>query len=571
MEDSKLNRAFDAAGKGARRAASAASGALSRLRLWQKAGLILCAVFWILSAVIGAVLDGITSTMPDQTYRSRWSPEGNCAQISTYLSESAAASDDTVKELRAAFSNALQSESIALTEKQIENGASLMDDCYCGIASADVSTPDDSVSVTMIGVGGDFFNFHPLELQSGYYFSEEELMRDRVLLDDQTAWRLFGSPDVVGLSVQIGGEPHYIAGVFKRPEGRFYSAAGMGDYLIFASYESLCKYTEKGATDGGGDGDGAGGSLSPEASIRDEKKVDAGMPAQVGGSAAAGKAFPAAAAWRFVSGDAAVLYALEDTDMDSGSDSDTDSSEEGADSGTVEEKTEPEDLDDHMSDSDRGASSGSAPSGVSDEDQKEVDRSRLTVYEVILPDPVTGFALKMVRGVMTEAGISSEQMTIVDNSARYETTRLALLAAEPGLRSMQTSPFLFLLYLVLWYATHKSWTLGGIIRNVQDEIYDRQSEKIYGRRPGAALEADNENAVTASGENISTPGVEDSVTPGLENKAPAGEESAFAPGLENKAPAGEENALTPDGDNTPAAGGENDASAGSETIEKGTR
>ena len=288
--------------------------------------------------------------------------------------------------------------------------------------------------------------------------------------------------------------------------------------------------------------------------------------------------------------------------MDSGSDSDTDSSEEGADSGTVEEKTEPEDLDDHMSDSDRGASSGSAPSGVGDEDQKEVDRSRLTVYEVILPDPVTGFALKMVRGVMTEAGISSEQMTIVDNSARYETTRLALLAAEPGLRSMQTaairypywenvalawedllipyalfqlilrfSPFLFLLYLVLWYATHKSWTLGGIIRNVQDEIYDRQSEKIYGRRPGAALEADNENAVTASGENISTPGVEDSVTPGLENKAPAGEESAFAPGLENKAPAGEENALTPDGDNTPAAGGENDAPAGSETIEKGTR
>ena len=320
MEDSKLNRAFDAAGKGARRAASAASGALSRLRLWQKAGLILCAVFWILSAVIGAVLDGITSTMPDQTYRSRWSPEGNCAQISTYLSESAAASDDTVKELRAAFSNALQSESIALTEKQIENGASLMDDCYCGIASADVSTPDDSVSVTMIGVGGDFFNFHPLELQSGYYFSEEELMRDRVLLDDQTAWRLFGSPDVVGLSVQIGGEPHYIAGVFKRPEGRFYSAAGMGDYLIFASYESLCKYTEKGATDGGGDGDGAGGSLSPEASIRDEKKVDAGMPAQVGGgSAAAGKAFPAAAAWRFVSGDAAVLYALEDTDLRPGS------------------------------------------------------------------------------------------------------------------------------------------------------------------------------------------------------------------------------------------------------------
>ena len=520
MEDGKLNKVFNAAGNGARRAASAAGNFSSRLFLWQKAGLILCLVFWIVSAIIGAVTVRITSNMPDQNFRSRWSPGGNCAQISTYLSDPVAASDDTVKELRSYFSNMLQTASIALTEKQIENGASLMDVCYCGIASADVSTPEDTVHVTMIGVGGDFFNFHPLELLDGYYFSEEELMKDRVLLDDQTAWRLFGSPNIVGLSVDIGGEPHYIAGVFHKPEGKFYNEAGMGDYLIFGSYDSLCRYTEKGAVDGGGDSDGDsdGGYTDSEASIRDEKpgRSFAGMTALTGGSGAfAGKNVPSAAAWRFVSGDAAVLYAMEDMDADDSGDS----QDGGDDAGKVEEKTEPEELDDHMSDSDRDYPSGSSPSGNPDEDQKEVDRNRITVYEIILPNPVTGFAVSKVRSAMTEAGIPSDQMTIVDNSSRYDTYRLALLTAEPGLRSMQTaairypywenvalawedllipyafiqlflrfSPFLFLFYLVLWYATHKSWTLGGIIRNIQDRIYDRQSERIYGRHSAAAVE-----------------------------------------------------------------------------------
>ena len=59
------------------------------------------------------------------------------------------------------------------------------------------------------------------------------------------------------------------------------------------------------------------------------------------------------------------------------------------------------------------------------------------------------------------------------------------------------SPVLCLLGLVIWYATHKSWTVGGVIRDIQDRIYDRQSERIYGRRSGTGLPEESPEAIEA--------------------------------------------------------------------------
>ena len=62
---------------------------------------------------------------------------------------------------------------------------------------------------------------------------------------------------------------------------------------------------------------------------------------------------------------------------------------------------------------------------------------------------------------------------------------------------LRFSPVLFLLWLVIWYATHKSWTVGGVIRDIQDRIYDRQSERIYGRRSGTGLPEESPEAIEA--------------------------------------------------------------------------
>ena len=104
MDGSKLNnKVRDAAGKGAGRVAAGARSFWGKLRLWQKAGLILCLVSWIVSAVIGAVCARITGRMLDQNCASRWSPDGQSAQVSAFLSGSAGMSDETTMSLYASL------------------------------------------------------------------------------------------------------------------------------------------------------------------------------------------------------------------------------------------------------------------------------------------------------------------------------------------------------------------------------------------------------------------------------------------------------------------------------------
>ena len=544
---SELNTNADRA---VRRGISGFGHLLGRLRLWQKAGLVLCLVSWLASALLGVLCRRTTDRLTDQAFAGRWSAGMESAQVSSYFAENAFLSEDSVSSLYAGFMSDLQAESIALSEQQIENGASLADVCYCGMGTAEITSRGESLSVSAIGVGGDFFNFHPLELMSGYYFSQEELMQDRILLDDETAWRLFGSPYVVGLSVEIGGVPHYIAGVFRRPEERFYKESGMGDYLIFLSYDSLCKYTESGiggspdAAEDEDDFDMSGAFVPADDSVRAARET--GGRAAYAAMSASGEV--SASARESASGEVsasgresgsvrvpalgavpagvprtaayapplpAQSLALSETIGEDGEaeepadDAEAEEAEKSAESEEPEDDEDGVDLDRPSGGTGRGNYSGSEDSA---EEAEEVNRSRISCYEIVLPEPVSGFALRTVRSRLSQAGYSGSQVSIVDNTSRYDTLRLASLVAQPGVRSMQTAairypywenvalawedvliplailtlvlrfaPFLFLLYLLLWYATHRSWTLGDGVKYIQDRIYERQSERLYGK------------------------------------------------------------------------------------------
>jgi len=91
-------------------------------------------------------------------------------------------------------------------------------------------------------VGGNFFHFHPLRLMSGNYFQEGDLMQDRVLLDEDLAWLLFGGTELQGLSLKVNGVPFQIAGVVEREQdfaSRKAYTAGMGLYMSFDAWKSL--------------------------------------------------------------------------------------------------------------------------------------------------------------------------------------------------------------------------------------------------------------------------------------------------------------------------------------------
>ena len=95
---------------------------------------------------------------------------------------------------------------------------------------------------TAIGIGGDFFMFHPLKLITGSYFSGNDLMQDYCIIDQDAAWQLFGSNDVVGMTVYIGNVPHIVTGVVQRPDSRMDKAAGLNSTVVYVSYETLSAY-----------------------------------------------------------------------------------------------------------------------------------------------------------------------------------------------------------------------------------------------------------------------------------------------------------------------------------------
>lgn len=191
-------------------------------------------VFMVLCICSSKMLGGLR----DQQTARRWDRDGGAAQVSCFITRGAKVDDFTVKGFEKQLEKAL---SEAAVEKENENSR-LYADAYSAHGKIKVTSKQSSLETDAIGIGGDFFLFHPLQLVSGRYFSGNDLMKDSVILDEEAAWQLFGSSDIEGMSVIIGNVPHYVSGVIKRPEGRFAKSAGVKSSIIYVSYETLSEY-----------------------------------------------------------------------------------------------------------------------------------------------------------------------------------------------------------------------------------------------------------------------------------------------------------------------------------------
>ncbi len=182
----------------------------------------------------------------DQQAAARWDESGGSAQVSCFFAEHVEVDESQIigfeKQLEQSLKEVLSDE-----ETSDENGKRLFIDAYSSLGTITVSSDKGDLKASAVGIGGDFFLFHPLQLVSGGYFSGNDLMGDSIVLDEDAAWQLFGSADIAGMSVTIGNVPHYVAGVVKRQEGRFAKAAGLDKTVVFISHETLSSY-------GGGEG-----------------------------------------------------------------------------------------------------------------------------------------------------------------------------------------------------------------------------------------------------------------------------------------------------------------------------
>ena len=172
-----------------------------------------------------------------QMMAERWSADGDAAQVSCFFSVNANITEDTIFEFEHTIDKALADAGVV---QGSENpGARLWADAYSADGKITLSTEKGSVAADAVGIGGDFFLFHPGKLLYGAYFSGNDLMQDYCVIDEDAAWQLFGSSDVAGMTVYIGGIPHIVTGVVERAEGRLEKAAGLDSTLVYVSYQTL--------------------------------------------------------------------------------------------------------------------------------------------------------------------------------------------------------------------------------------------------------------------------------------------------------------------------------------------
>ena len=195
----------------------------------------------LLLALVLLVIGGrIAGKLPEQQMADRWSKDGDAAQISCFFAVGKSVDTDSIEEFEHALDTALVDASI--TTDSPNASARLWADAYCANGEITISYNNKSVTVKALGVGGDFFLFHPLDMVSGSYFSKDNLNSDCIMIDEDTAWQLFGSNDIAGQMVTIGGIPHVISGVIEREDADMYQKAGLSQPLAYVSFDSLNRY-----------------------------------------------------------------------------------------------------------------------------------------------------------------------------------------------------------------------------------------------------------------------------------------------------------------------------------------
>ena len=182
----------------------------------------------------------MTKALQEQQMAKRWSNVSESAQISCFFSQGTEITRDTIKGFEEKLKTVLKEESI--TSESTNENARMWADAYSAAGEITLANGKKTVTAKAIGVEGDFFQFHPLKLLNGSFFSGDSLMQDYVVIDEDTAWQLFGSNDVAGMQVTIGDVPHIVSGVIKRAEGHFNDAAGNDVTTVYLSLSSLESY-----------------------------------------------------------------------------------------------------------------------------------------------------------------------------------------------------------------------------------------------------------------------------------------------------------------------------------------
>ena len=203
--------------------------------------LLLNVALVVLAVVFAVKLHHVTNLLITQSAADVWKgqSEENFVQVSAFQPVGKELTESQIE----TFHHTLEQKFVDASLEAPENG-SLYQDAWSTTAQ-DITVSTNSVTYTAktIGVGGDFFLFHPLPLRSGSYISNRDFTYDRVVLDEELSWALFGSYDVAGQTVWISNEPYVVAGVVSREKDKASSKAYTDGAGMFVTYSALTHIT----------------------------------------------------------------------------------------------------------------------------------------------------------------------------------------------------------------------------------------------------------------------------------------------------------------------------------------
>ncbi len=198
-------------------------------------GLVLAAC--ILSTILLACLQRyLVNGLSTQQLAKRWSDKEPFAQVACYFGRDVVFMPEQIAGIERSLITSLEEAAIPA---ETENGGRNWVDAYSAEGELSVTSNRATVQVRAFGVGGDFFQFHPLTLLSGTYFGSDDENGDGVILDELVAWQLFGSSNVAGMEVEINGAIYPIRGVVRSDSGMFSEAVEEEAATVYVSYSIL--------------------------------------------------------------------------------------------------------------------------------------------------------------------------------------------------------------------------------------------------------------------------------------------------------------------------------------------
>jgi hypothetical protein len=184
---------------------------------------------------------GLSNKLPSQLEAERFGGNKGFAQVSAYFPADNGIAYEQILSLRSSLEDKLEKQSV---EPLMTEALLYVDGFSTRIPAMTVTGLRGNSLANVVAVGGDFFAFHPFDLIAGNYFNDDDILHDRIVIDDKAAWYLFGSNNVAGLVVTINGDLYKIAGVVhveddEESQQAYKLSFNNSNPVIFVPYEIL--------------------------------------------------------------------------------------------------------------------------------------------------------------------------------------------------------------------------------------------------------------------------------------------------------------------------------------------